>query len=350
MNKLAKFVVLVVALACLSISCTPPEENIDRVLSRIDETIAALDRNSADWQNLLRDLMADLQGLESSAANDVDNIIRRATGTVSVEFRCNVEFVGDQVEQDLQRLADRLRGNTPQPPTPVVCETFFVPNQYSSMLEMAARPTEIQFQGYNFDMAAPGGMQVVLRHSQGEISLTRWVAQPTHYLISLNTSYNPDSPEQSIPLCNLIDRKIVLRLNDRDLYSVNVNSAACPQAPTPLPEKLSSEHFSEMTGTAWNDHSEDREFGGACDSGYQRSTFRVVQTENNAGGSCSSGEWASGDQSNCKIKVHFSVPHVCDTWPINCPPGHPLPNSYVKCKIQIYEIGIPQPTPPCTCK
>ncbi len=344
MNTLIRLVALVVLLS-LSAACNiiPGQTDRDRVLTRIDEVIAALDRNSSGWQDIVRSLSADVQQLEAATARDIDSIAARGIAQGGTEFRCNADFIGARVKEDLRRLADRLRGRTPQPAEPIVCQVLFSPGQEGSYaLNMAARPNEVSFYGYNFDITSPNAIELALRHSGGEASLMSWTAQPTHYLISFSIASSGNT------LCNKQNRKIVLKFGARELYSLNVVPASCPPAPTPLPEKARDKVFAEAEGRVWTDQQFDREYGGECSPGYQRTMAVVAQTENRLNGQCTNGGWSdSNNLSSCRIKVHFNLPKHCD--PLK--PGPCLaPNpsaSHAKCEVTVYEKGVQRPAPPC---
>lgn len=313
----------------------------DRVLERIDAVIAALDTNSEEWQTLLKSLSQDLQSLEKQAALDVDNIIARATTRAGVEFRCEADFIGDRVKEDLQRYVDIRRGKTPSPPQPKVCQVIFTPPQFELASVIVGTTSEIVFYGYNFDLE---GIQVVLVHREGEISLNQpdlgaspFVNSPTHYMLSVITYTDPTTPGQQHPMCNLQDRRFVIRWNGEQIRSVGVIPAKCPSAlpaPTPYPEKriydVTETRSSHGTGV-----SEDRTFGGSCDTGYKRSNIKVSRVE--GGGHCEFVAWTSNSESSCKAKVHFGA-----AW-----------NEKIRCHVEIFEIGeqLPAPTPePCPCK
>lgn len=317
-------------------SCVPSGTE-QQVLARIDAALAVYDKSSTDWQTLLRNLSKDLASLEKSAALDVDAIIARGTAKAGVEFMCGADFIRDRVKEDLQRLADRLRGKTPSSLEPKICQIIFSPTQDEQGTITVGTTNEIAFYGYNFDVT---GVKAVLVHAGGEISFneSNLVAIPTHYLLTVNTSsINPKNLNKLHFMCNLTNRQIALRWNGKPISTVNVNPAQCPPAkpaPTPAPEKRAYLVTDSLSGHLWGD-SADRKYGGNCDSGFIRSNAKVSRTDGS--GHCEFTGWVGEDENNCKVNVHLGASAA----------------KSVDCSIEIFEVGKQLPAPtlqPCPCK
>lgn len=336
---------LVGAAIMLLVACDPTGGVANKAADQIDATIAALDQNSAEWQQLVNKLVDDLKKEREAAANDVQAIITRGTATAGVEFRCDADFVGNRVKEDLQRLSAKLRGKTPPPLEPHICQLAFSPPQTDQAhINMANVPDEVLFYGYNFDITSENGLQMVLKHRDGELPIQQWTNKPTHYLLTLKTART-----DGVPMCNLRDRAIALRWGSRELYSLGVIAAVCPEqppTPTPLPERDLA-GVPPVTDTAYGKFiggtGLDREYGSACSSGYRRASYQVIEQAGQGPASATALGWVDDDENNCKIKVHYSIAA-----------SSPNPNpNFIEAKIIIREQGkqLPAPErPPCLCQ
>lgn len=339
-------VCLALVLALLLGACDPGglDPVTRKAADRIDATVAALNQNSADWQQLVRDLVSDLKGIRQDVANDVQAIATRGIATAGVEFRCDADFIGKRVKEGLQALSAKLRGQTPPPLEPVVCQIAFSPPQIDQAhINMMNVPDEVLFYGYNFDITSENGLTLVLKHSAGEMPLQTWVNKPTHYLLTLKTA-----PGDGVPMCNLKDRSVVLRWGNKEVYSVGVIAYVCPlppPAPTPLPERYvpgmpvtdkASGKFIGGTGL-------DREYGGNCSNGYRRSSYQILRLTGQGQASVEDRGWVDDDENNCRIRVHYSISSSSPN----------LNPNFVEAQIIIKEQGkqLPAPQPrPCLCQ
>jgi hypothetical protein len=106
----------------------------------------------------------------------------------------------------------------------------------------------------------------------------------------------------------------------------------------PPPQKIETKEFlrmsNEFVGNNIGGQHIDRTYGGACDSGFQRTSQCVVQVTNSCGDGCSATpRWATSNAKDCTCIVHFDTPndfskgiHVNviiseTTIPISPPPG-----------------------------
>jgi hypothetical protein len=299
---------------------TTTEQAIEAIQSAID----SLNANSAAWQSTLNNLAAQLKAnAQDLLANDVTNLMQRGIATAGVELRCNADFIGARMKSALQGILAQLKHEPapPQPP-PAICQVSPI------SLDMGNRPREIDFFGYDFDK---GSVLVFLTHAGGEIPIDSAVSHPSHYLMTIDTSAGT-----SAPLCNLENRRIVLRSNGAELSSVGIARKICPAAPPPPPQATHAPILDE------NQHCDgglfgcrdDRRLGGPCTAGFHRAQCSVVKLE--GAGHCEQKSWQSDDEHDCGCIVHFGA---------NALTG-------VNCRITITEFGDPRPAPPappCPC-
>jgi len=301
--------------ACLLDNIKP---TLDNTQQTIQDAINKLSIESSNWQQTLRDLETKLiQDGRDTIANEVSQLMTRGIAQTGTELRCNTDFVGMRMKEDLERVLAKLQGKEPKPREPAFCQVN------PEVVNMAYRPTHLSFYGYNLD--APGGIRVSLLDNAGETDVTRWASLPTHYMLTLDTSTG-----SGIPLCNRENRRIALKWNDKILSEVRVIKMECPSPPPPKMEQVFYEttiHYEGgLIGEAVN-----REFGGTCSSGYHRSR-NLVTAQNKTRADCYFSHWV-GDEHMCKINVRFWRDY----------------NGEVYCKIIIHEIGDTMPAPPCPC-
>ena len=204
---------------------------------------------------------------------------------------------------------------------------------------MGHLPAKLEFYGYDLNVADQGGIHVILKHNGGEEPINAWVSSPTHYLKTVNVS--------AAPLCGKENRKIIMRYGAKDVSTVNVIRKQCPGAPPAsarAPEKVLS-RTTDGVGGSLGGHSLNREYGGQCSVGYERSQVQVLKI--GGAGSCyAEGEdprthvplgWVDqNDGHSCKVRVHYGAG----------------PFEGVTCDIIIKEIGEEppaSPTPDCGC-
>lgn len=317
-----------------------------KAAAEIENAINTADFNSEQWRAQLDKLATKLETLESNAAQDVKDIEGKTVADTGMEAMCGVDFIRERTRQDLQRVADKLRGKRTTPPLPSFCGV--VPPG----LDMNHRQDFVYFYGYDLklrdrDPLNPSryietkNVKTFLTYDGGEIQLDQWTDIQNHYLLSVKTSANDD-----IPLCNKANRHIVLKSNDGvELSSIGVSKLTCPApppGPTPEPEKnFVPGTLVEVFGNSFpapDGHRYDKEYGGACDAGYHRSNYYVYSSGKSGlgGADCTFNNWVGDDESMCKISVHYW--HDAST--------------NAKCNIGIKEAGNVQPTPPappCPC-
>lgn len=115
----------------------------------IDNAIADLNRNSANWQNIL-------QGISQNLPDDIAEIVReeaqtlatRSIGQTGAQFSCTVDHYANRAAQALNRLKQILNTQTPAPLPPMIC--LVAPSD----VDLNTNPTgwdTITIHGYDMD-------------------------------------------------------------------------------------------------------------------------------------------------------------------------------------------------------
>ncbi len=335
--------VLLVGLAALVLSsCGIGEPAANKAAAAIDKAIARMDQNLLGWQEIVKGLPAELQGLESNAARDAEMIAQKSLAAAGSNIKCVADFARSRARGDLQRLADRLRGKPTSDPQPVVCEP--APVNFS----MERRPDFVEFHGYDFKLSNPDGSEVkrvraYLRTiGSPDLPLDEWTTFASHYIVSVKVGTG-----SSIPLCNKPGRVIVLKAIDgsgieRELgekSEVGIIDAVCPAAPpapTPMPAIMVFDHHlldgGGITGASYN-----RVYGPACSPNYHRLSYHASNESTGNVGWCQVNGWANDDPKSCEVEVHVGM----------------RPFQGVDCHIVVWEVGdqLPAPeAPPCLCQ
>lgn len=313
----------------------------DKAQITIEKAIGSLNKNSTDWQKIVGDLQQEIHQLPGEAANQVDAVARRTVNDARAQVQCTMEWLGDRVKEDLEAVLLRLQKKPVPPRTPRVCGIVFAPPQdEKATVNMASRPNEISYYGYNFDDVYEGNPEIVLQHSGGEISLKKYTNLAHHYLLTLKTA-----PQDGVPLCNLKDRKIVMKSRGETKYTLDVIEASCPNpiiiepaAPESVPGfPITDKAEGNVAGFA----NIERTFGRKCDAWRRRSTFSVAVVERRGDDDKAKvfKEWKDGDPTNCEIKVSYALKASLNV-------------HYLVTRIDIVQEGIPQDpiAQTCNCK
>ncbi|MCI0579339.1 MAG: hypothetical protein L0332_19355 [Chloroflexi bacterium] len=192
------------------------DESTDKTVAVLDEAIVDLADESADWQIVLQDTIAQLTDeTQQTLRNDITNLLRRAPAVVGAEFRCDVDFVRLRVRQDLIRIRASLLGIELEPKEPTFCSVVPL------AVDAALVPSDlnlVEFYGYDFDTTP---VQVLMRNGNQDIDVSSFLDRPTHYHMTLNLGGNgvqlsPDS------------QRFVLRWNDQEISTIAVIQPATP--------------------------------------------------------------------------------------------------------------------------
>jgi hypothetical protein len=187
------------------------------VPNTVEEAVAVLDRGiselsvaSADWQDIMNKVIADLPDeLQSTITNEVSNLLNRGIGAAGVEVRCNVDFLRIRMQQGLQRIKAKLLGTEIPPVEPQLCQV--VP----SAVDMSLAPNrrnKVEFFGYDFDMT---DIEIVLVNNGSESVVSQHLDQPTHYHMTLNLGSSGIQLGSS-------SQRIILRWNGRNISTIAI--------------------------------------------------------------------------------------------------------------------------------
>jgi hypothetical protein len=149
----------------------------------LNDAIDSLANESANWQQVLQDSMNKLtKDAQSTVRNEVSVVLSRSIAATGVEFRCNVDFIGDRVRQALIRIKAKLL-NQPVPPVePALCHVVPI------AVDREAVPRSVQqleFYGYDFDIVSH--LKVFLERAIGNrLDVTNNLDRPTHYSMTIS--------------------------------------------------------------------------------------------------------------------------------------------------------------------
>ncbi len=213
----------------------------------LEDAIENLDRNSADWQNVLQGTVGQLSETASDTASQVDGILNRTVAATGTEFRCSADFLGQRVKEQLKNILAKLKGQDPQPLRPHICTT--VPDNVAT--DKIPDPlTHISFSGYNFDISSE--LKAYVERTDGsKRNITSKLNMPTHYSMTL-----PFGTTGAV--LGSRDQRILVTWNDQPLVSVGITQPGLPECE----EKEISFTPSNITFIP-NRHTDgDREFAG----------------------------------------------------------------------------------------
>lgn len=122
---------------------------LNRAVSTIDDGIGELSRNSANWQNIVRDVQGKLSKDVSDTINaDVSNLVQRSTANFGVEFRANTDFLAARATHGLEVIKAKLLGKPIPPTEPVFAE--MIPTSLDLNIGADHR-TKAELCGWDFD-------------------------------------------------------------------------------------------------------------------------------------------------------------------------------------------------------
>jgi hypothetical protein len=192
-------------------------KSVDQGVAALENAITVLDQNSSAWQTTITNLEQDLvtKG-QSTLANEVQSLANRAIGTAGSELRCNVDFVGQRVNQGLRRILARLKGQSVAPLVPGTCTVD--PPEIQVALIGEGRLTSLNYYGYDmFERdASDTRMKIFLRDRDGrEEDVTSALALPTHYLMTIRLA------DDRVHFTDRTD-KLIVRWEQSILSTINV--------------------------------------------------------------------------------------------------------------------------------
>lgn len=153
----------------------------DKAAEKVEQAIHELDYQSANWQRILNELSSKLASeAQTTVQNEVDNVLSRAVAASGAEFRCNVDYVGLRVKQNLKVILAELRGESAPIIEPGFCKS--VPDAIDAQF-VPQRLKFLEYYGYDFDKQRITA-RLVTETAQTDVS--RYLDHPTHYHLTLN--------------------------------------------------------------------------------------------------------------------------------------------------------------------
>lgn len=176
---------------------------VNKIVAAMNEAVTSMDQNSAEYQNILNNLLVSLENIDQDVSimlrRDIRNMLDRIPAAVGAEYRCNQEFVGGNMGQQLRCIQRDFmtmfgyNGAIPKPEcapsAPAICAV--VP----SAIQISLDPQVIDIYGFNFDQ----GIGATLADTAGtETDISQFLAMPSHYHMTLNLGMNGVSNLSSI--------------------------------------------------------------------------------------------------------------------------------------------------------
>jgi hypothetical protein len=205
----------------------------DNGLGTLDNAIQAMGQQSGRWEEVLKETRDKLfkEG-QSILANEVSNVISRASGDAGIEVRCSADFLRDRSKEELISLRATITKETVEL-KPVFCKP--VPYSIDMNLEDRRR-NQIDIDGYNL---TKDSVKVFLkdRRLKDLRDVSDKLSNPSSYLLTLNLGSN------GVRLSTHID-KIIFKPKSGGEFSVAVIQ---PAPARPKPQFLTSRI--RITGT-----------------------------------------------------------------------------------------------------
>lgn len=203
-------------------------------LDALNDAIQNMDRQSNRWQDVLVETRDKLvKDGQSTLANEVSNVISRASSDVGIEAKCYTDFLRDRAKEDLIKLRATITGEKLEL-KPVFCNP--TPNAVDMNIAPDRRPL-IEIAGYNLTQNAIKVFLVDRSQPSGRLDVSDKLSNPSSYLLTLNLGSN------GVPLSASSD-KIIFELPNGDFKDINVIQ---PPPPPPKPQFLNSRIH--VTGT-----------------------------------------------------------------------------------------------------
>lgn len=163
---------------------------INNVANQIQTAINAIDVNSAQWQEIVRDLQEQLPEVENDLKADVDEVLQRGIKATTVSAIAAGDFVARRVQEALSRLKAEFTGE----PVPVYPPAFlgFTPDAIDVRRVLDDQVNAITMYGYDFDRRDPAGksLELVLLRDGQFVDMTYALTLATHYEGKLNLAAN----------------------------------------------------------------------------------------------------------------------------------------------------------------
>ncbi len=161
---------------------------ITRATDVIDNGIRDITQSSATWQSVLQRVANDLpKEISDTIRVDAQSLANRAIGTVGVEFRCSVDFLGARAVQSLRALKAELL----KQPAIAIPPAFCTVDPPAIDLKTApSRWSTVVLYGYDLDHKDAQGKlaSVLLLDANGVTTAMpeNRIGRTTHYQMTLN--------------------------------------------------------------------------------------------------------------------------------------------------------------------
>jgi hypothetical protein len=170
----------------------------------VDNAIMDLNRNSADWQNIVQGVARDLpDDVAEIVREEAQNLATRSIAQAGAQFSCMVDHYANRAEQALRRLRQILDGESPDPLPPMIC--LVAP----AAIDLNTNPSSwdtITIHGYDLDHLDVNGDRIAFAmwsNAQYYDSIEdSAVGRTTHYQITYSV------------------RKVVERLYDQSITKI----------------------------------------------------------------------------------------------------------------------------------
>lgn len=220
-NRLFSGLVTLVILVAATSGCGVAEKikdaigfgmsSIDRTLRVLDNGIARMDNESADWQGILTDMTSQLtEDAQSTIRNEITQLMQESVEAISSNIKCIIDMTRSRLLGDLLRIRADLVGTEPPPIKPNICTAI------PTAIDMGLPVNELnKLELYGFDLSSENGIRVFLINSDRTLEVTEYVDYPTHYMMTLNLG------GMGVPIKENSQR-IQINWNDDELSTVGI--------------------------------------------------------------------------------------------------------------------------------
>jgi hypothetical protein len=201
-------------------------------LDTLNDSIQKMGQQSNNWQSVLEETRDKLvkEG-QSTLANEVSNVISRATSDVGIEAKCYTDFLRDRTKEELVKLRATITQEKLEL-KPVFCNP--TPNSIDMNIPPDRRPV-IEISGYNLTSSSLKVFLVGGGLPKNDVS--NKLSNPTSYLLTLNLGSN------GVPLSDKSDQ-IIFQLPNGEEKSIGITQPVAP----PPPRQFTSQRV-HITGT-----------------------------------------------------------------------------------------------------
>ncbi len=163
---------------------------LNNIANQIESAIASIDLNSAQWQQIVRDLQEQLPEAENDLKADIDEVLQRGIKATTVSVIAAGDFVARRVQEGLNRIKAEFTGD----PIPVYPPAFlgFAPDQIEVKRVLSDEVNSITAYGYDFDRrdAAGKSLELWLLRDGQYIDVSFALTLATHYEAKVNLAAN----------------------------------------------------------------------------------------------------------------------------------------------------------------